>query len=93
MNTTRTSNLVALDVIPGLPIRRLWNSTVLAYGCQDNPVMSDVELSELLCIEFHDYYANPRKSHIHHPTSPLATSLIAIRVSYPLSTDSYSGTP
>ena len=46
VNVTRTDNLISLDVVPGLPRSRLWNSTVLAYTCQDNPVLSGVDISE-----------------------------------------------
>ena len=45
-NTTRTGDLITLNVIPGLSPKRLWNCTVLAYGCHNHPVLSDVELSE-----------------------------------------------
>ena len=31
-NTSRSDNLITLNVVPGLPPRLLWNSTVLAYG-------------------------------------------------------------
>ena len=47
-NTTRTGSLITLDVLLGLPPKRLWNGTVLACGCQDHPVLSNVQLSELL---------------------------------------------
>ena len=46
INATRTGNIISLDVVPGLPRSRLWNSTVLAYGCRDDPVLSSVEISE-----------------------------------------------
>ena len=49
-NTARSDNLITLNIVPGLPPRRLWNSTVLAYGCQDHPVLSGVELSEFTAI-------------------------------------------
>ena len=49
-NATRSDYLIILNVVPGLPPRRLWNSTVLAYGCQDHPILSGVELSELIIV-------------------------------------------
>ena len=42
-NTARTGNLIALDVFC-LPPKRLWNVTVLAHRCQDQPVLSNVQL-------------------------------------------------
>ena len=57
VNTTRTDNLISLDVVLGLPRRRLWNSTVLAYGCQDNPVLSTIEISEFALIVTQTYTA------------------------------------
>ena len=45
-NSTKIDNFITLNVDAGLSPRRLWNSTVLAYGCQDHPVLSGVELSE-----------------------------------------------
>ena len=41
-----TDHILTLDVIPNLPLRRLWNCSVLAYECEI--VISDIELSELL---------------------------------------------
>ena len=35
------------SIVPGLPAKRLWDSIVLAYGCQDHIVMSGAEISEL----------------------------------------------
>ena len=51
VNATRSGNLISLDVVPGLPRSRLWNGTVLAYGCRDNPVLSNVEISEFAFFE------------------------------------------
>ena len=52
VNVTRTDNLISLDVVLGLPRSRLWNSTVLAYGCQDNPVLNSIEISEFALIVY-----------------------------------------
>lgn len=47
-NTTSiTDELIILDVVPSLPIRRLWNCTILAYGCRTHSIVNDFELSEL----------------------------------------------
>ena len=48
VETTATiePSVLTLEVISGLPFRRLWNCTVLAYGCQGNNVLKK-ELSEL----------------------------------------------
>ena len=53
VNTTRTGNLISLDVVLGLPRSRLWNSTVLAYGCRDNLVLNSIEISEFAFISIH----------------------------------------
>ena len=51
VETTATIELrfsvLTLKVVSGLPFRRLWNCTVLAYGCQENSIMNGAELSEL----------------------------------------------
>ena len=47
VETTATiePSVLTLEVVSGLPFRRLWNCTVLAYGCQENNIVND-ELSE-----------------------------------------------
>ena len=48
VETTATiePSVLTLEVVSGLPFRRLWNCTVLAFGCQENSILIDV-LSEL----------------------------------------------
>ena len=53
-STESSENFLSLNVVPGLPPRRLWDYTVLAYGCQDSVVLNDTELSELLCVCEHN---------------------------------------
>ena len=53
INTTlinHNDQLITLDIIPGLPPRRLWNCTIKAYGCQIHSVLNDIELSEFAII-------------------------------------------
>ena len=45
-NITQEGNLVILNVTPVLPHNRVWNFTVLAYGCPQNKLLSGVELSK-----------------------------------------------
>ena len=47
VETTATiePSVLTLEVVSGLPFRRLWNCTVLAYGCKQNDVLNK-ELSE-----------------------------------------------
>ena len=47
------SHILTLDVVGGLPFPRLWNYEILAYGCQENRVLTG-ELSEfeMCCIIF-----------------------------------------
>ena len=49
VETTATieQSVLTLEVVSGLPFRRLWNCTVLAYGCQESNISND-ELSEFL---------------------------------------------
>ena len=48
VETTATiePSVLTLEVVSGLPFRRLWNYTVLAYGCQENDILNK-QLSEL----------------------------------------------
>ena len=48
-HTKRNGHLLTVNIVTGLPAKRLWDSTLLAYGCQSHIVLSGVELSELLC--------------------------------------------
>ena len=36
-----------LNVVSGLPFGRLWNCTILAYGCQEDSILSGIQLSKL----------------------------------------------
>ena len=48
VETTATiePSVLTLEVVSGLPFRRLWNCTVLAYECKENNIYNK-ELSEL----------------------------------------------
>ena len=37
---------LTLNVISGLPFQRLWNYTIFTYRCQDNIILSRLELSK-----------------------------------------------
>ena len=45
MNIFQEGGLLILDV-SALPHDRLWNCTVLAYGCEQNKLLSGLELSK-----------------------------------------------
>ena len=46
MYQTLKSGSLILDVIGGLTFRRLWNYTILTYGCEEHSILNG-ELSEL----------------------------------------------
>ena len=58
-NAAKHDISITLDVVPGLPLKRLWNCTVLAYGCQDHPVLTGAELSEYNACMHNGYSALP----------------------------------
>ena len=41
----RVGGLITLEAHLFLPFRRLWNYTVLAYGCEGHPIMETAQLS------------------------------------------------
>ena len=41
----RNERSILLEVMKKLSFRRLWNYTVLAYGCDEHPVTKTMELS------------------------------------------------
>ena len=43
----RNGKLVILIIEDHLPTKRLWNASVLAFGCETNKVVDRVELSKL----------------------------------------------
>ena len=45
-NITTEGNVVVVDVDHRLPLNRVWKCTLLAYGCWQNTVLRDIELSE-----------------------------------------------
>ena len=47
-NTTLIfDQIIILNVVPDLSASRLWNCSILAYGCQTHSVLNNIELSEL----------------------------------------------
>ena len=53
MDTVRDGNFVTFNVASSLPAQRLWNCSILAYGCPNHLILSEEELSELLCLYIH----------------------------------------
>ena len=45
INATRKEDLVVLDILFPLQPKRLWNSTILAYGCQS--IVTNIVLSKM----------------------------------------------
>ncbi len=45
-NITTEGNVIVVDVDNRLPLNRVWNCTLLAYGCRQNTILRDIELSE-----------------------------------------------
>ena len=44
----RSDEVIILSMKEQLPLRTLWNVSVQAYGCEEDTVVNDIELSELL---------------------------------------------
>ena len=42
VDTTPTIGMsfLTLDIVGGLPFRRLWNYTLLAFGCRENSILN-----------------------------------------------------
>ena len=38
---------LTLNVVSGLSLKRLWNCTIFAYGCQENSILNGAQLSKL----------------------------------------------
>ena len=38
---------LTLNVVSDLPFRRLWNCTIFAYRCQENSILSGLQLSKI----------------------------------------------
>ena len=54
-----TGNFLTLYILPGLPPNRLWDYTIMAYGCQQVTVLSGTTISKFttelgLEIKLHD---------------------------------------
>ena len=47
----RDGGLVTLEIHLFLPFRRLWNYTVLAYGCEEHPITETTQLSTVTVIQ------------------------------------------
>ena len=45
-SVTTEGDVIVVDVDHRLPLNRLWNGALLAYGCRQNTILSDIELSE-----------------------------------------------
>ena len=45
-NITTEGDIIVVDVDHRLPLNRVWNCTLLAYGCRQNTILRDIELSE-----------------------------------------------
>ena len=45
-NIATDGDVVVVDVDRRLPLSRVWNCMILAYGCQQNAILRDIELSE-----------------------------------------------
>ena len=41
------SRRLTLNVVSGLPFRRLWKCTIFVYGCQENSILSGLQLSKI----------------------------------------------
>ena len=41
-------SVLTLEVVSGLPFRRLWNCTIFTYNCPESSIMNVAELSELI---------------------------------------------
>ena len=54
-NVTTEDDLVVLEVNHRLPLNRLWICTVLAYNCQQNTILSGVELSKCISMLAHEW--------------------------------------
>ena len=42
----KSGRSIVLELAQSLPYRRLWNYTILAYGCEEHPITDTTELSE-----------------------------------------------
>ena len=70
----RSGNFVTLYIVPGLPPNRLWDYTIMAYGCQQVTVLSGNEISKLVLeIYLHDMFADLMKTIV---TESLAIVLV-----------------
>ena len=67
----RTGNFMTLYIVPGLPPNRLWDYTIMAYGCQQITVLGSTIISKLVLeIYLHDMFADLMKT--------IVTELLAI---------------